>query len=214
MRHWPSVLPALVPVLALALTLALTLGASAPPVLADTPAPSPAAPPVAARSPMLYVKRVGGDFETVYKRVFNSLENNGFFVLFEPNVGRNLKLFASRWGKDYNRNHLDEIRSIVFSNGAYANRVGNADPQMLALCPLHITLIHKGGVTSILFVRPSRVAAGTPAERVALDMEQDVIRAVESGVRSLPPPPSDLKMPPVPVPQTVPPQPPGSSSGR
>ncbi|HKK05192.1 MAG TPA: DUF302 domain-containing protein [Gammaproteobacteria bacterium] len=193
MRHWPSVLTALV--------LAVALGAGTAPALADAPVPPPTAEPPAPRSPMVYVKRVGGDFETVYKRVFDSLENNSFFVLFEPNIGRNLKLYASRWGKDYNRNHLDEIRSIVFCNGAYANQVSNADPQMLALCPLHVTLIHKNGVTSILFVRPSRVATGTPAERVALDMEQDVIRAVESGVRSLPPPPatSDLKMPPVPV---------------
>jgi len=154
-----------------------------------------------AASPMVYVKRVGGSFETVYKRVFDSLENNSFFVLFEPDIGRNLKRFATRWGKDYNRNHLDRIRSIVFCNAAYANQVGNADPRMLALCPLHITLVHQAGVTRILFVRPSRVAAGSPAEPIASNIEQDVIRAIESGVRSLPPaaPSGKMKMPPVPV---------------
>jgi len=160
-----------------------------------------------ARSSMVYVKRVGGPFPTVYKRVFDSLENNSFFVLFEPDIGRNLKLFATRWGKDYNRNHLKQIRSIVFCNGAYANQIGNADPRMLALCPLHITLIQRAGVTSILFVRPSRVAAGSPAESVALNIEQDVIRAIENGVRSLPAPTDGLAMPPVPVPKTAPPQP-------
>ena len=137
-----------------------------------------------AESPMLYVKEVPGDMDVTYKRLFSSLENNGFFVMFEPNIGKNLALFASRWGDDYNRNKLEDIRSMVFCNGWYANKISNADPQMLALCPLHITLVHKQGVTRVLFVRPSRVAGGSPAEKIALDLEQDVIRAIEAGVRA------------------------------
>ena len=136
-----------------------------------------------AESPMIYEKRVKGELEKTYKKVFTSLENNGYFVVFEPNIGKNLAYFKQRWGDDYNKNKLEAIRSMVFCNAWYANQVSNLDPQMLALCPLHISLVHKDGVTRILFVRPSLVATGSPAEKLALELEQDVIKTIESGLK-------------------------------
>jgi len=136
-----------------------------------------------AGSPMIYEKQVKGPLEATYKQVFNALENNGYYVIFEPNIGKNLSHFKKRWGKDYNKNNLEAIRSMVFCNGWYANQMSNADPQMLALCPLHISLVHKEGNTRILFVRPSLVATGSPAEKVALELEQDVIRTIEGGLK-------------------------------
>jgi len=135
-----------------------------------------------ADSAMIYEKDVKGNMDVTYKQVFTALENNGYFVIFEPNIGRNLASFKERWGKEYNKNQLESIRSMVFCNGWYANQMSNADPQMLALCPLHITLVQKDGMTRILFVRPSLVATGSPAEKVALELEQDVIRTIESGL--------------------------------
>ena len=139
--------------------------------------------PAWAESPMIYEKQVKGEAEKTYKQVFEALENNGYFVVFEPNIGKNLAYFEKRWGKDYNKNNLESIRSMVFCNAWYANQVSNTDPQLLALCPLHISLVHKEGVTRILFIRPSLVATGSPAEKIALELEQDVIRTIESGLR-------------------------------
>ena len=148
-----------------------------------TPAATEAAtatpPPVI--EPSVYVKKVKGDFSATYKTVFTALENNGYFVVFEPNIGKNLSHFAQRWGKNYNKNDLEAIRSIVFCNAWYANEVSNKDPEMLALCPLHVTLIQKKGVTSILFLRPSLVALDSPAIKVVTELELDVIRAIEQG---------------------------------
>lgn len=146
-------------------------------LIADTADKAPANKP----EPSVYIKRVKGEFTATYKKVFNSLENNGYFVVLEPNIGKNLSNFAQRWGENYNRSGLEAFRSMVFCNGWYANEISNKDPDMVALCPLHITLTHKKGVTSILFVRPSQVAAQSPAKAVAEEMEQDVIRAIEQG---------------------------------
>jgi len=131
--------------------------------------------------PSVWVKRVKGEFTATYKKVFTALENNGYFVILEPNIGKNLSHFAQRWGDNYNRSGLEAFRSMVFCNGWYANEISNRDPDMLALCPLHITLTHRKGVTSILFVRPGQVAAHSPARKVAEELEQDVIRAIEQG---------------------------------
>ena len=144
-----------------------------------TAAATPTPPPIA--EPSVYKKKVKGDFSTTYKKVFTALENNGYFVMFEPNIGKNLSNFAQRWGKNYNKNDLEAIRSMVFCNAWYANEVSNMDPDMLALCPLHITLSHKKGYTTILFVRPSQVASDSPAKKVVTELEQDVIRAIEQG---------------------------------
>lgn len=145
---------------------------------------------VQADSPMVYVKAVTNDLDKTYKRVFNTLENNGYYVVFEPNLGKNLANFKDRWGENYNKNKLSGIRGMVFCSAYYANEISNLAPELLAICPLHVTLIHKDGTTKILFLRPSLIAAGTPAEKAAQELEMDVIRTLESAVKDLPSPPA------------------------
>jgi uncharacterized protein (DUF302 family) len=132
----------------------------------------------AAAGETVWVHEVDRPVEQIYKDVYKGLEEEGLYVVFEPNIGKNLAGFSKRWGEDYNRNDLSEIRSMIFCNGWYANQVSNADPDMLALCPLHITLVEKNGKSKVLFVRPSYVAKGTPAESTAVELENKVIKAV------------------------------------
>ena len=138
-----------------------------------------------AESSNVRVWNTGKDLETSYKVVYNSLEKNRFFVVFEPDIQSNISGFAERWGEDYNRNKLEGIRAMVFCNGWYANAVSNADPDMMALCPLHITLIQKDGATHVLFVRPTAVAVGSKALSVAKDLEADVAKALDEAVAEL-----------------------------
>ena len=127
------------------------------------------------------------DIETVYSSVSNALEENRFFIVFEPNIGKNLAGFSERWGEDYNRNKLTAIRSMVFCNGWYANGVSNLDPEMLALCPLHITLYEQQGKTHIVFLRPGYVSEGSDAQPLLQEVEQSVSAAIEAGIKSATP---------------------------
>ena len=157
----------------------------------ETPVSTPSPPlktgepsvPAVAEEPLVFVHKVKGKINRHYKHLFTALENNGYYVIFEPNIGRNLAHFAKRWGKDYNKNNLDSIRSMVFCNGWYANKISNEDPNMLALCPLHVTLVHKQGYTRVLFIKPGQVSQGSAASAVALELEQDVIRIIKESVR-------------------------------
>ncbi|VAW81030.1 hypothetical protein MNBD_GAMMA14-349 [hydrothermal vent metagenome] len=133
------------------------------------------------------VWETGKSLETSYDTIYKALENNNFFVVFEPDIQKNLSFFAERWGDNYNRNKLEGIRSMIFCNGWYANAVSNADPDMMALCPLHITLVQKDGVTRILFSRPTVIAAGSKALSVAREIEQDVSKALDEAVATLKP---------------------------
>lgn len=117
-----------------------------------------------------------------YKAVSTALEEARFWVVFEADLGASMAGFAERWGEDLNRNGLDGIRSIVVCNAWYANQVSNADPDLLALCPLRVNLVEKDGVTRILFARPTVVAAGSPGIAVVQEIEDTISAALHAGV--------------------------------
>lgn len=140
----------------------------------------------AVASDRVYTVAIPAPMSVAYENIYKALEARRFYVVFEPDIGKNLATFAERWGADYNRNQLDGIRSMVFCNAWYANQVGNADPSMLALCPLHITLTAKQGQTTVLFTRPSVIAEGSAAEAIAGELERSVIQAIESALPAKP----------------------------
>jgi len=121
--------------------------------------------------------------DEVYLQVYESLENRGLYVVFEVDLGSTMARFKDRWGEDYNRNALEGIKTMVVCNARYANRVGNADPTLLALCPLRVALTHKEGVTTVLFARPTVIARGSPAEPVVKELEETLVGAIREALK-------------------------------
>ncbi|MHB1230196.1 MAG: DUF302 domain-containing protein [Halothiobacillus sp.] len=116
-------------------------------------------------------------------RVESALKSHKFMVVSEIPISKKLAQHAGEWGANYNRNHLQGIQSIVFCNGGIANEVSNKDPELLAACPLHLTIIEKDGMATVLFVRPSVTAAGSAAEPVLSKLEHMVTAAIDAGLR-------------------------------
>ena len=136
-----------------------------------------------AESPAVYEKSFDQTMDTAYQRVYKALEGNGFKVVYEIDMQENLTKFAAKNAvKDFNLNQLEGIKSMVFCNGPLAVKISNADPAMLALCPLHLTLTQKAGRVTVLFVRPGAIAKGSKAEAPAKELEEKVIKAIESGL--------------------------------
>lgn len=133
-------------------------------------------------NPAVYRQQVNKPVVKVYDQLYKSLEDARFFVVFEPNIGSNLARFSEKWGDDYNRNNITEIRSMIFCNAWYANKVSNLDPDMLGFCPLHLTLIEREGKTTVLFTRPGVIAKNSPAQEVLLKIESEVIEAIQQGL--------------------------------
>ena len=131
---------------------------------------------------VFYRQQVDKPISAVYDRVYKSLENARFFVVFEPNIGKNLARFSEKWGDDYNRNNISSIRSMIFCNGWYANKVSNLDPNMLGFCPLHITLFEREGKTTVLFNRPGVMAESSPARELLVKIESEVLEAIKQGL--------------------------------
>lgn len=122
------------------------------------------------------------DYGKAYKRVYNALEKNRFFVIEEIDIGKNLARFKDKWD-DYNTNQLEELQVMVICNGWYANQVGNADPDMLALCPMRVTLIHKAGTTTALFARPTTFAKNSKALPVLQEVEESILNAIRFALK-------------------------------
>ena len=137
---------------------------------------------VLAEAPAILRLDAKAPMEETYKAVSAALEEARFWVVFEADLGASMAGFADRWGDDLNRNALDGIRSIVVCNAWYANQVSNADPDLLALCPLRVNLVEKDGITRILFARPTVIAADSPGIAVIEEIEQVIASALRAGV--------------------------------
>ena len=142
------------------------------------------ASPAWAELPGVLHWKVSRNMETTYKAVYEALEENRFFVVFEPDIGRNIAGFAERWGEDYNRSGLSAIRSMVFCNAWYTNQVSNRDPGLLAMCPLHVTLYQQGESTHVLFMRPTHIGQGSDAMPLLEELEADVSKAIQAGIEA------------------------------
>lgn len=134
-------------------------------------------------NPAVYSQQVNKPVAQVYDSLYKSMEKARFFIVFEPDIGANLARFSEKWGDDYNRNQLTAIRSMVFCNGWYANKVSNLDPDMLGFCPLHLSLIERDGKTTVLFNRPSVIAQNSPALELLVTIENEVIAAIKQGMQ-------------------------------
>lgn len=137
---------------------------------------------VLAEAPAILRLDANAPLERTYQAVSAALEEARFWVVFEADLGASMAGFAERWGEDLNRNALDGIRSIVVCNAWYANQVSNADPDLLALCPLRVNLVEKDGITRVLFARPTVIAAGSPGIAVIEEIEQVISTALRAGV--------------------------------
>ncbi|MCW8956208.1 MAG: DUF302 domain-containing protein [Gammaproteobacteria bacterium] len=136
---------------------------------------------MAAPAPVFEIS-VKKPMDEVYTPLYKTLEDEGFYVVFEANIGRNMSRFSEKWGENYNRNQLDGIRSMVFCNVWYANAVSNADPRMLALCPLRLSLLEKSGATRVLFARPTVMAADSPALKILTQIENEIIAIIRKAL--------------------------------
>lgn len=121
--------------------------------------------------------------DVVYPNMMASLEQSPFYLFYEMNIGKNLAFFTDKWGHEYNKNNISAVQSIVFCNGWFLNKAGNKDTSMLGLCPMHVSLVEKSGVTTAYFVRPTVTYKNSPALDVLVEIEAEVVDMVKNGMR-------------------------------
>lgn len=136
-------------------------------------------PVTAQASEYIYSREIQGEFTHIYDQVHKALEQARFYVIFEANIGKNLKRNASRWGEDYNRNGYEEVRSLVICNPWYANQMLNLDPELIAACPFSVSILYRKGTATVLFERPAHLAQGRAAD-LMWEVENTIVTALDT----------------------------------
>ena len=136
-----------------------------------------------AAPPAIFKMTVDADLDTAFETVHKALENEKFWVVFEADMGARMMRFKDKWGDDYNRNDLTAVKSMVFCHIGWTNQIANADPDLLAICPLHLSLYEKDGKTSLVLPRPSAIAAGSPGQAKAAELEKDLTTLLEGAFK-------------------------------
>jgi uncharacterized protein (DUF302 family) len=120
--------------------------------------------------------------DAAYDRIYKGLEVERFWVLLEANVGEQMARNADQWGIDYNRNKLGAARTMVFGNIGWTNRIANADPALLALYPLHLSIYERGGTSYVVLPRLAAIAKGSPGEARAMELDAEIRRILEKAL--------------------------------
>ena len=120
--------------------------------------------------------------DSVYTKLMSSLDNNHLIVVTEIDILGKFKKagLPKKFGKEFNTNNLTAIKAIIACNGYFGNYIANADPDMMGLCPVRITLIEKDGKTTILFVKPTTVSGNSKANKMIAKLESKVISAINT----------------------------------
>jgi hypothetical protein len=124
----------------------------------------------------------GDPADQVYDRVYQALEGAKFWVVFEADMGSRLEKLGPEWGSEYNKNGLSFVKSMVFCSLWWTNRIANADPDLLGLCPLHLSIYARDGRTTVTWPRLSTMAEGSPGVETAQALDQEVAEIIRRAV--------------------------------
>lgn len=118
--------------------------------------------------------------DRVQRTLYGALEDKGFFVVFRADMGARMASMKERWGDNYNRHQLSDVRAMVFCNIGWTHQIADADPVGLAVCPLHVAIYQQDAKSVVLLPRPSVTLAGTPAEERAIQLENELAGILKS----------------------------------
>jgi uncharacterized protein (DUF302 family) len=87
-----------------------------------------------------------------------------------------------KFGADFNTAGLTAVKTLVACNGMLGNGIINSDSDMMAFCPIRITLTEKDGKTSVLYARPTSAPKDSKAYPMLVKLEKKVISAIEASM--------------------------------
>ncbi|MHB1566591.1 MAG: DUF302 domain-containing protein [Acidiferrobacter sp.] len=137
--------------------------------------------PIVSNAKPLYIRAVHAPIGIVYKNLVVALGHQGFKVPWGINIEKRMQM-ANRTlhMPNFNAQHLTDVRAMMVCNPFLFNAIANADPTMIALCPLHITLVSKGGVTYVQYPKEIALAAHTPVAKIARLIDTKIERAINA----------------------------------
>ena len=122
-----------------------------------------------------------GSIDTIEKNLLTNFKASKLVVPWKLDILEEFKKkgLDKKFGKKFNTNNLTSVRTIVACNGKFGNMIMNADPSMMAYCPIRVTLVEKDGKTEVLYVRPTSAPRDSKAYKILVKLEEKVIKTIE-----------------------------------
>jgi uncharacterized protein (DUF302 family) len=122
--------------------------------------------------------------DKVLKNMLAQFEKEMLVVVWQLDILEEFrkKGLDKKFGAEFNKAGLSEVRTLVACNGKFGNDIINADSDMMAYCPVRITLTEKDGVTTVLYVRPSSAPKDSKAYQSLVKLEKKVTNAIETSM--------------------------------
>lgn len=128
----------------------------------------------------VYKKVVNESYETYYPKLKKELEINHVNVVAEMDLIERFTQagYAKKFGKDFNKNHLEKATSLTLCNGYIGNQVSNIDITMMAFCPIRLTILKQGDQTIVLYVKSAPSASNPKVINLLKTLDTVVINTV------------------------------------
>jgi len=130
----------------------------------------------------VYTRTYNTPFKTVYPKLLQAMNSANLIVVSEINILEKFKAagLPKAFGSNFNTNNLTEIKAVIVCNGWFGNEVANRDPQMMAFCPIRITVIEKNHQTTVTYVKATSAPKNSKAYSTLEKLTKKVIYVIDS----------------------------------
>lgn len=132
----------------------------------------------------VYKVSYNASIDKVMQNIRDTFKAEKLIIVWELDILEEFKHrgLVQKLGAEYNKAGLTSVKTFVACNGMIGNSIINADADMMAYCPIRVTLTEKDGVTTILYVRPSSAPRDSKAYPALLKLENKVTKAIETSM--------------------------------
>lgn len=130
----------------------------------------------------LYTKVVYDSLENYYPKLLKAISDNKMNVLYEMDLIKQFKDkgYEERFGKDFNKNNLQSIKTLLICNGYVGNQVSNIDPAMMALCPIKLTVVQEANKKLIVtFLRHDSIEISKEVKELLTTLDKILINTID-----------------------------------
>jgi len=87
--------------------------------------------------------------------------------------------YAKKLGKEFNKNNVKSVKTLLLCNGYVGNKVSNIYPTMMGVCPIRVTLISNGNRTKVVFVKNAHLAKNKEVKALLTTLDDIVKNTID-----------------------------------
>jgi len=123
--------------------------------------------------------------DKVLNNILTKFKAEGLVVVWQLDILEEFKSkgLDKKFGENFNKAGLSAVKTIIVCNGKFGNDIINADSDMMAYCPVRVTLTEKDGVTTVLYVRPTSAPKDSKGYPSLVELDKKITTSIEESMK-------------------------------